>query len=338
MADSRKDRNRLFHFRSEIQKEGIKDQCGYFGHECMEYGSNFVFFGKCRFCGKPPGTSTIQKMEDELDVIIFDRSKKPIMASETGSEIIEQAKVILCEHKKLSDIACQGGIEPRGSFNLAVIPTLAPYLIPLFVSSFSENFPKVQLKINEHQTDDIIRLLVEDEIDAGILVTPLNDDRLIERHLFFEPFYAYVSQGHHLSSSDFVSEAEMEINSLWILEEGHCFRNQVLKICSIEKSGTVLPNVEFASGNLETLKTLVRKSSGYTLLPELAVNELSSDEVATYIRAFRKTVPTREVSIVHSRSFLKEKSISALEQSILDNLPPIIRSRKRKDVEVVSIF
>jgi len=298
------------------------------------------FGNAARVChvSQPTLSAQIQKLEDELDVIIFDRSKKPIIASETGIEVIEQARVILREHRKIFDIASQGGLEPRGAFNLAVIPTLAPYLIPLFVNSFSKNFPKVQIKINEHQTDDIIRLLVEDEIDAGILVTPLKDDRLIERHLFFEPFYAYVSQDHYLSSCDLISEGEMDISGLWILEEGHCFRNQVLKICSLEKSGTVLPNVEFASGNLETLKTLVRKSTGYTLLPELAVNDLSQHDLNTYIRSFKKPVPTREVSIVHSRSFLKEKTISALEQSILKHLPPIIRSLKRKDIEVVDIF
>jgi len=300
-----------------------------------------MHFGKAaRAChvSQPSLSAQIQKLEDELDVILFDRSKKPIVATESGMELVEQAKTVLREHKRFLDLAHQGSVEPRGPFQLSVIPTLAPYLIPLFINEFAHSYPNVQLKINEHKTDDIVRLLVNDEIDAGILVTPLKDDRLIERHLFFEPFYAYVSQQHPMSAINRVREHDLDISSLWILEEGHCFRNQVLKVCQLEKTATVLPNVEFASGNLETLKTLVRRSAGYTLLPELAVYEMSEEEMATYIKPFQKPVPTREVSIVHSRSFLKEKTISALESTILQSIPPKVKSLKKREIELVGIL
>ena len=298
-------------------------------------------FGKAaRSChvSQPSLSAQIQKLEDELDVVIFDRSKKPVLVTETGREILDQAKLIIKEHRKLSAIACLGKLEPKGAFHLAVIPTLAPYLIPLFVADFSNRFPLVRLTINEHKTDDIIRLLVNDELDAGLLVSPLEDDRLIERHLFFERFFGFISPGHDLLEQNTLSESDLDINSLWILEEGHCFRNQVLKVCSMESTGTVLPNVEFASGNLETLKTLVRRQMGYTLLPELALAELSEADRAKYVRSFEKPVPTREVSLVHSRSFLKANIVGAMEQTILENLPAEIRSLKRKDLEVVGIY
>ncbi len=298
-------------------------------------------FGKAaRAChvSQPSLSTQIQKLEEELDLVIFDRSKKPIMVTETGQEIIEQAKIILKEHKKLGQIASIGSEEPKGEFNLSVIPTLAPYLIPLFVDDFSKKYPLVKLIINEHKTEDIVKLLIEDEIDAGLLVTPLNDERIIERHLFFEPFYVYVSESHPLSKKKLVSETDMEGKSLWLLEEGHCFRDQVLNICSLDRKNTVLSNVEFESGSLETLKNLVKKSSGYTLLPQLAVEELSHGEIERYIKKFKKPVPTREVSIVHSRSFLKENTISAMEDSILAQLPKKIRSLKRHDIEVVDIY
>lgn len=286
---------------------------------------------------QPSLSSQIQKLEEELGIVIFDRSKKPILVTEAGKEIIAQAKVIVREHARLESIADGTGHEPRGDFHLAVIPTLAPYLIPLFVAEFSKKYPKVYLKISEYKTEDIIKLLANDEIDAGILVTPLGDERIIERHLFFEPFYVYAATGHDLLKKKTLSEGELLSNDLWLLEEGHCFRDQVLKICSLEHRNRVLGNVEFSSGNLETLKNLVRRSSGYTLLPELAVLDLESDEVGRHIRKFKRPAPTREVSLVHSRFFLKETIINSMEEVILDALPKQIKSLKRKDIEVVGL-
>ena len=286
---------------------------------------------------QPSLSAQIQKLEDELDTVIFDRSKKPILTTQTGLEIIEQAKIILGEHRKLFSIASQGSIEPKGEFTLAVIPTLSPYLIPLFVGAFSQNFPKVKLKIVEHQTDLIVNLLKEDKIDAGLLVTPLKDDHIIERHLFFEPFYAYVSPQHPLNKKKFLSETDMTDHNLWLLEEGHCFRTQVLKVCSLERQSMALKNVEFASGNLETLKNLVKRNSGYTLLPELALDDLAANEKKQLIRKFRKPVPTREVSLVHSRSFLKENIISALEKTVIENLPNNIRSLKKQEIDLIDL-
>lgn len=288
---------------------------------------------------QPSLSTQIQKLEDELGIIIFDRSKKPIMATEVGKEVIEQAKLILKEHKKLDYIAGLGSGKPKGEFELAVIPTLAPYLIPVFLGHFAEKYPEVYLKINEYKTEDIIKKLINDEIDAALLVTPLEDSQIIERHLFFEPFYAYLSEDHPLFKRKILTEYDLEEHKMWLLEEGHCFREQVLKVCSMDKKdGGVFPNIEFASGNLETLKNLVKKNTGYTLLPELAINDMTADEVNKHIKKFKKPAPTREVSIVHSRSFLKESIITAIEHSILETLPKKIKSLKRQDLEVVDIY
>jgi LysR family transcriptional regulator, hydrogen peroxide-inducible genes activator len=286
---------------------------------------------------QPSLSSQVQKLEEELGVVIFDRSKKPILVTEAGKEIIAQAKIIVREHSKLESIADGTSHEPKGEFHLAVIPTLAPYLIPLFVAEFSKTYPKVYLKISEYKTEDIIKMLVNDEIDAGILVTPLEDERIIERHLFFEPFYAYAAESHEMLKKKSLTEGDMLTRDLWLLEEGHCFRDQVLKVCSLEHKNKVLNNVEFSSGNLETLKHLVKRSNGYTLLPELAVFELDEKEKMTHVRKFKKPAPTREVSIVHSRFFLKESIINSMEESILSSLPKEIRSLKRKDIEIIGI-
>jgi len=286
---------------------------------------------------QPSLSAQIQKLEEELGIIIFDRSKKPIIPTEIGTDIIQQAELILKEHRRLVDIVSTQGKEPRGNFHLAVIPTLAPYLIPLFVGIFSRLYPKVNLKINEYKTHEIIDLLLKDQIDAGLLVTPLHHDQLIERHLFYEPFHVFVSEKHPLSKKRQISELDLDKKDLWLLEEGHCFREQMLKVCSLNRKGSVLNNVEFASGNLETLKNLVKKSSGYTLLPDLATTELSSEDYNKFIRKFKKPAPTREVSLIHSRSFLKESIISALEDVIISELPPRIRSLKRQNIEVIDI-
>ncbi len=286
---------------------------------------------------QPSLSTQIQKLEEELNCIIFDRSKKPILLTEVGKLIVEQAKVVLREHKRIFSLASESGQEPMGSFSLAVIPTLAPYLIPHFVGQFSKKFPKVKLQINEYKTEDIIKKLVNDEIDAGLLVTPLHDERIIERHLFFEKFYAYVSEDHPLNKKKILNAEDLRSDQLWVLEEGHCFRNQVLNICSRDRKTAVLPNVEFASGNLETLKNLVKKNSGFTIIPKLAMDDLDKKEVETYIRKIKKPVPTREVSLVHSRSFLKENIIEAMEKEIIACIPNDLRSLKKGDIEIVEI-
>ncbi|MCG8567122.1 MAG: LysR substrate-binding domain-containing protein [Desulfobacterales bacterium] len=297
-------------------------------------------FGKAaKAChvSQPSLSAQIQKLEDELELIIFDRSKKPILVTETGRAVIEQARLVIREHKKLQAIADTKSLEPKGTFELAVIPTLAAYVIPKFIGDFCERYPGVDLVVHEHKTDDIIRLLHNDELDAGLLVTPLNDDKLIERHLYYEAFYCYLNPDHPLNEKREIQESDLDCGDLWLMSEGHCFRNQMLKICSLGSNQCVYPNIRFESGSLETLIKLVNANSGFTLLPQMAVDELSPAEAETHIKAFASPMPTREVSLVYSRSFLKEIIISALEGCIIENLPPHIKSLKKRHVQVVDI-
>ena len=256
---------------------------------------------------QPSLSTQLQKLEDELETILFDRSKKPILPTEKGIRIINQARKVLREHEKLMEMASNENDELGGSFKLAVIPTLSPYIIPYFVKSFARKYPKVNLEIEEYQTHEIIRLLENDSIDAGLLVTPLKEERIIERALFFEPFHLYVSKEHPLYKKKKVKESDLDGNDVWLLDEGHCFRDQVIKICSLKKnSAAKIKNITFKSGNLETLKNLIRQGSGYTLLPQMATSNLSKHEKENMLKSFSKPVPTREVSLVHSRIFLKE--------------------------------
>lgn len=285
---------------------------------------------------QPTLSMQLQKAEEELGVIIFDRSKNPIMTTDEGLKIIEQARIIIREYKKIFSIIDASKNEVRGDFRLGVIPTLAPYVIPLFAADFAKKYPLVNLSIEEFKTEEIIELLRNDELDAGLLVTPLIGENFIERVLFHEPFSVFASKNHELLKKTKIKEKDLSSNDVWLLTEGHCFRQQVLNLCKISEEARIHENLKFESGNLETLKNMVLSSQGYTLLPELAVSNLSAENRKN-VREFHSPIPTREVSLVHNRIFLKEKIINALEESVISNLPERLASLKRKNIEIISI-
>jgi LysR family hydrogen peroxide-inducible transcriptional activator len=299
----------------------------------------FRHFGKAaKACNvtQPTLSMQLQKAEEELGVVIFDRSKNPILPTDEGSQIIEQARLVLREYKKIFSIIDSNKNEVRGDFRLAVIPTLAPYVIPLFAGAFVKKYPDVNLTIEEFKTEEIIELLAKDEIDAGLLVTPIQGETFIERVLFHEPFSVFASKDHHLLKKSKIKDKDLDTSDVWLLNEGHCFRQQVLNLCKVSKDHGLHDNLKFESGNLETLKNMVLNSSGYTLLPQLAVLNLSKEEMG-HVREFQSPIPTREVSLVHNRIFLKEKIISAIEESIIDHLPASLTSLKKKNIEIIAI-
>ncbi|MGZ3856279.1 MAG: LysR substrate-binding domain-containing protein, partial [Bacteriovorax sp.] len=273
-------------------------------------------FGKAaKACNvtQPTLSMQLQKAEEELGVVLFDRSKNPIMTTDEGGRIIEQARVVIREYKKIFSIIDALKDEVSGDFRLGVIPTLSPYVVPLFAGHFVNQYPHVNLTIEEFKTEEIIDLLNKDELDAGLLVTPLEGETFIERVLFHEPFSVFASKNHPLLKKPKVKDKDLNSSDVWLLNEGHCFRQQVLNLCKISKDTSNHENLKFESGNLETLKNMVLNSEGYTLLPELAVINLSNED-KKHVREFQVPVPTREVSLVHNRIFLKEKIISALEE------------------------
>ena len=296
-------------------------------------------FGKAaKACNvtQPTLSMQLQKAEEELGVILFDRSKNPILPTDEGTQIITQARSVLREYKKIFNIIDAAKNEVRGEFRLAVIPTLAPYVIPLFAGQFVQKYPDVNLTIEEFKTEEIIELLGRDEIDAGLLVTPIQGENFIERVLFHEPFSVFASKDHPLLSKVKIKDKDLNTSDVWLLNEGHCFRQQMLNLCKISRDQGQHDNLKFESGNLETLKNMVLNSSGYTLLPHLAVLNLSKEELK-HVREFQNPIPTREVSLVHNRIFLKEKIISALEEAIVNSLPASLASLKKKNIEVISI-
>ena len=299
----------------------------------------FRHFGKAaKACAvsQPTLSMQLQKAEDELGVIIFDRSKNPIMTTDEGARIVNQARLVIREYKKIYSIVDATKDDVRGDFRLGVIPTLAPYVIPLFVGAFVKNYPQVNLRIEEFKTDEMVELLNSDELDAALLVTPLVGENLIERVLFHEPFSVFASKDHALLKKTKIKDKDLQSADVWLLNEGHCFRQQVLNLCKISETNGNHGNLKFESGNLETLKNMVLNNQGYTLLPELAVLNLSNED-KLHVREFQSPIPSREVSLVHSRIFLKEKIITALERAIIENLPKNLVSLKKENFEIISI-
>lgn len=294
-------------------------------------------FGKAAescFVTQPTLSMQLQKLEDELQVTIFDRSKSPIKVTEEGSLIIEQAEKIILEQKRMFSILDETKEELTGDFKLAVIPTLSPYLIPLFIQSFVKQYPKVNLQIQEAKTEDIIEMIKKDEVDAGLLATPLHEKKLEERVLYYEPFYLFVSNKHPFHKKSKIKEEELDIDEIWLLNKGNCFRDQVLNICSQSKTTNLNNPINFESGNFETLKNMVLKGFGYTILPHMAAKQLPSNH-KKLLKPFKSPVPTREISLVFNKDCLKQRAIDALEEEILGTIPDDLRSIKKSELQVI---
>ena len=286
------------------------------------------------FVTQPTLSMQLQKLEDELQVTIFDRSKSPIKATDEGMLIINQAERIIHEQKKMFSIIDETKEDITGDFKLAIIPTLSPYILPLFIQSFVENYPKVNLQIEEAKTEDIIEKIKKDEVDAGILATPLHEKNILERVLYYEPFYLFVNNKHPFYKKDKIKEEELDINEIWLLNKGNCFRDQVLNICAQGNFRKIDNPIQFESGNFETLKNMVLKGFGYTILPHMAAKQLAPNH-KKYIKPFKAPVPTREVSLVFSKDCLKQRTIDALEEEILGFVPDDLRGIKKSELQVI---
>ncbi len=276
------------------------------------------------FVTQPTLSAQLGKLEKELGVLLFDRSKMPVIPTEIGIQIIRQAKRVVSESKGIFELVAQLKGDISGVIKLAIIPTLAPYLLHLFIRNFLEKYPNVKLDVQEMVTEEIIKKLKNDELDLGIVVTPLHEPGIIEKTMFYEKFYAYLSKDHELLIDEFFSPEKVKKEDFWILQQGHCFRDQVINLCDQALSGH--KNFHYESGSLEGLKNMVNRYQGVTLLPELATYELSYEE-KTRLRPFAGESPTREVSIILNRSFLKQKLVELLFREITEAIPVEMTSK-----------
>jgi len=270
------------------------------------------------FVTQPTLSAQVNKLERELDILIFDRSKMPVIPTEIGVQLLEQAKRVVSESKGIYETIAQLKGEIGGMIKIGIIPTLAPYLLHLFVGKFLEKYPKVQLQVEEVITEEVVKRLKNDDLDLGIVSTPLDEPGIVEKPMFYEKFYAYFSKGHPLLGKPSIEAGELLGKDLWVLQQGHCLREQVLSICDQSKFQRM--NFHYESGSLEGLKNMVDRYKGVTLLPELATLNLNPEEKSR-LRPFSGNQPSREVSIILTRSFLKKKLVELLYQEIVSAIP-----------------
>lgn len=294
---------------------------------------HFVKAARSCFVTQPTLSMMIQKLEEELEVKIFDRSKQPVVPTKEGEEIIQRAVKILAEIKELRDFAKELKGEISGELNLGIIPTLAPYLLPLFLKSFTGKYPHLKVFIKEMITDEIIDKLKNGDIDIGILATPLSDGRITEIPLFYEEFYAYASKKEKLPRKKYLLPKEIDLNHLWLLEEGHCLRNQVLNLCELRKKDSENINLHYESGSIETLINIVDRHEGVTIIPRLAVLNLKKDQLEN-VRQFSDPKPVREISLAVKSNFPRKTLLKHLKEEIIKNIPADGKIKNKKILDI----
>lgn len=282
------------------------------------------------FVTQPTLSMQIQKLEDELGVILFDRTKQPIHATSVGEEVIRQARLVVKGSQHIKEIVDDAKGSLRGELRIGIIPTLAPYLLPLFLKRVKETHSELHLTFEELQTEVMIEKIRNHSLDLGILVTPIDDLNIASHVLFYEPFNVYFSKGHALLARKTVDEKDLSSDDVLLLNEGHCFREQSLSLCRNKKM--VPPadrNFTFESGSLETLKKLVDQGESFTLLPWLAAMDVQDKK---RLRPFSDPVPTREVSLIHGPHFQRKALLKALIENIKKNLPEGVSVNKTKNL------
>lgn len=283
------------------------------------------------FVTQPTLSMQVKKMEDDLGVKIFDRSKQPVMPTEIGLRILEQARIVLSESGKLHELVKQFTGDVSGDLIIGIIPTLSPYLLPLFAGNFKRKYPLVNLRIEELLTSQIAEKLKTDQLDAGIFVTPFNDHSIVEQAVFYEELLGYAHPDHPLLARESVDLSDVSNYDVWLLGDGHCFRNQVINLCSAtNRINHELP-FGFESGSLETLIRLINREGGFTIIPELAVAEGLNVPEAQIFR-FSHTKPIREISICYSRLYTKRRLIQLLAEEIAASVPVVMHDRNRGEL------
>jgi LysR family hydrogen peroxide-inducible transcriptional activator len=290
---------------------------------------HFVTAARNCFITQPTLTMQVKKLEEEIGFKIFDRSKNPLKPTAPGEKFIAKARQILRETNQLKAMVSDEKESMEGNFTLGIIPTIAPYLLPLFLNNFIKLYPNTYLHIKELQTKDIVEQLNSDRIDLGIVATPLLERTIREIPLYYEPFHLFLSEGHALLQKKLISASDINGNELLLLTEGHCFREQALELCNLG-SDISEKGYFYESESIETIKQLVKKNMGITLIPELAI--LNKEE-AQLTRKYKTPAPTREVSIVVHNSFSREKLLDKLHESILKSIPEGL-TKKHKTISV----
>lgn len=266
-------------------------------------------------------STMVSRFEDEIGIRVFDRKRKPVEITSEGQVIIDHLRVIAGEIDQLGEVVNELKGEVKGKLSISVIPTIAPFLLPLFLQDFASRFPDLSISVNEQTTAEIVRQINRRELDIGILSIPLTDNDLMEYKLYDEPFVFYDAE--HVNQRS-INVGKVDMTNLCLLEDGHCMRTQVLKLC--DKYGKDVAsklNFEYKAGSIDSLLRFVKANNATTLLPYLSVTDFS-DEDNMHVREFSAPVPYRSVGLVTHRHFAKKKAVKELQNSIINAIKDII--------------
>lgn len=290
---------------------------------------SFVAAAEKCFVTQPTLSMQIQKLEEELGVKIFDRNKHPIEITEIGEKVLEQARIILAEAERLNEVIQEEQARLNGAFKLAVIPTVAPNILPSLLENYAKKYPNMTLQVTEMETRHIVTALRNNEISAALLSTPLEENGIKEYPLFYEPFVGYFNKGEKALEKRLITPEDIALDRIWLLNEGHCMRNQIIDLCSdnIQRLQAERP-YRYESGNVETLRRMVEKNGGMAVLPELATLEFTEDQVEN-IRYFEDPEPVREISLVTTGHFVRMSVLQSLMDEILELVPEKMRVQKK---------
>ncbi len=267
---------------------------------------------------QPTLSMMIQKLEDELNVKLFDRTVQPVQPTSSGRKVIEQAKKVLHEASLIKDIINEEEKSLKGVFTIAVLPTIAPYLLPLFFYQFKENYPELDLRVNEMKTSVSLNALAEGKVDAAILATEVDPKQLNEDVLYYEEFFGYVSRKESIFKNNLIRTSDINGERLWLLDEGHCFRDQLMRFCQME--AVKVHQASYHLGSMETFMRMVERGIGITFIPGLAVLQLS-EEQKELVRPFAVPKPTRQISIVTRKDFVRHSVLDLLKETIRHAVP-----------------
>ena len=280
---------------------------------------------------QPTLSAMIQKLEDELDVKIFDRSQQPIAPTAAGLLVIKQAKEALVQAEQIKNIVQEQKQDVAGKFTLGILPTIAPYLLPRFISTLTKKYPKLELRIAELKTHEIKRALLNGDIDAGVLADIEDLEEYNISHLFYEQYLAYVSKSCPLYEKQVVKSSDLQNHQLWLLDEGHCFRDQMVKYCQIKSAQD--SQMTYSLGSIETFMRMVESGCGVTFIPWMAVQQLSESQ-KELVRPFAIPIPSRRLVMATNKNFIRHTILSAIIEEIQASVPKAMHSLATSQVSV----
>ena len=274
---------------------------------------------------QPTLSAMIQKLEEELDTRIFDRSQQPVCPTPVGIHIIEQAQNILVQANRIKNIIEEEKHSLTGTFKLGILPTVAPYLLPRFFPQLMKKYPDLDIRVVEMKTNDIKKALQTGEIDAGIVASLAGMEELQQTPLFYEQFFAYVSREDALFNNEVIRTSDLNGEQLWLLDEGHCFRDQLVRFCQMKSARA--SQLAYHLGSMETLMRMVESGKGVTFIPELAVLQLG-DAQKELVRSFAIPCPTRQVVLLTNKNFIRHTLLEVLVKEIKLSVPKEMLSLK----------